>query len=46
MQTWEIGANVVRAKADIVATKLGIILFLGFFFSFSMHLPFSQKGLA
>ena len=30
--------NVVRALADVVATKLGIIL--------SFHLLFSQKGLS
>ena len=47
------GANVVRAlhvmraRADIVATKLGIILsFFFVFFLSSMHLPFSQKGFA
>ena len=33
-------ANVVRARADIAANKLGIIL------SSSMHLLFSQKGFA
>ena len=32
--------NVVRALADVVATKLGIILFCSF------HLLFSQKGFA
>ena len=34
--------NVVRALADVVATKLGIILFL----LSSFHLLFSQKGFA
>ena len=37
------GANIVRARADIVATKLGIILSS---FSFSFHVLFSQKGFA
>ena len=35
------GANVVLARADVVATKLGIILHLS-----SFHLLFSQKGFA
>ena len=39
----KIGANVVRARADVVATKLGIIL--SFFLLFlSFHILFSQKG--
>ena len=47
--TQDVGVNEVhaharmRARADIVATKLGIILLL---FSFSFHLLFSQKGFA
>ena len=35
--------NVVRALADVEATKLAIILS---FFLFSFHLLFSQKGFA
>ena len=36
--------HVVRARADVVATKLGIIL--SSFFSFSMHVLYFQKGFA
>ena len=41
-----IGANEVRARADVVATKLGIILLSFSSFFLSMHLLFSQKGFA
>ena len=34
--------HIVRARADVVATKLGIILPSSFFLSF--HILFSQKG--
>ena len=47
-----IGANVVRAlhvlhaRADVVATKLGIILSSFFLLLSSFHVLFSQKGFA
>ena len=47
-----IGANIVcalhvmRARADIVATKLGIILSSYFLLLLSMHVIFSQKRFA
>ena len=36
----------MRARADVVATKLGIILLLLPYFFLSFHVLFSQKGFA
>ena len=40
------GANVVRTRADVVATKLGTIPSSFLLLSFSIHLLFSKKGFA